>query len=62
MKLSSMELILLIDTLNGSLCVQNGTGRLWMFDENQRKSVKSKLEDIMNEMTVNVEIDKNTGG
>jgi len=62
MKLSAMELILIIDTLNGSLCIQNGTGRLFMFDENQRKAIKSKLEDIMNEMNVSVEIDKNTGG
>jgi len=62
MKLSAMELILIIDTLNGSLCVQNGTGRLWQFDESQRRLIKEKLERMMNEMTVSVEIDKNIGG
>lgn len=57
MILSAMELILIIDTLNGSLCVKNGTERLWTFDETQRGAVKAKLEKMMNQMTVSVNIE-----
>jgi hypothetical protein len=56
MKLSAMELILIIDTLNGSLSVKD-RGMVWTFDEKQRESVKNKLQDMMNEMRVNVEIE-----
>lgn len=60
MKLSAMELFLIIDTLNGSLCIANGTGRLFIFSDEQRKEVKNKLEIYLNNMVINVD-DKNIG-
>jgi hypothetical protein len=56
MKLSAMELNLIVATLNESLRVK---GRdLWSFDEQQRDNMKRKIERFLNETKFEINVEE----
>ena len=56
MKLSAMELNLIVATLNESLTVK---GRdLWTFNEQQRENVKRSIEKFLNETKFEINVEE----
>jgi hypothetical protein len=60
MRLTIMEIMLITDTLKGSLEIKNGYGRNFSFSDEDRKKVLTHLLDIANSTCIVLE--GNTGG
>jgi hypothetical protein len=54
MVLTAMEIMLIIDTLRGSLEIKNGYGRSFNFSDENREKVKDYLVEIMNQTLIEV--------
>jgi hypothetical protein len=54
MILTAMEIMLIIDTLRGSLEIKNGYGRNFNFRDEDREAVKNYLIKVMNETILEV--------
>lgn len=58
MILSAMEIMLLIDTLRGSLEIKNGYGKSFNFTDEDREKVKNYLVKVMNETIIESKIEQ----
>jgi hypothetical protein len=62
MILSAMEIMLLIDTLKGSLEIKNGYGRNFNFTDENRRNMLNYFLRVMNETMIEVKKEENIGG
>lgn len=61
MILNAMEIMLLIDTLKGSLEIKNGYGRSFNFTDEDRRNVLNYLIEVMNKSMFEVKKEENIG-
>ena len=58
-RLTATEIMVILDTLRGSLTIQNAPAlRLWNFSKEGRKKVLEHLGDILDRMSLGVGIDR----
>lgn len=61
MKLSVMQMMLLIDTLKGSLEIVNGTGRNFNFSNKDRENLLNYIVKQMNDAHFDISLDSDNG-
>jgi hypothetical protein len=54
MKLSIAELMVILDTLEGSLCFANEPGRVFRYDHSDVKRISLKIQQFLN--SINIEV------
>lgn len=57
MKLSIAELMVILDTLEGSLCFANEPGRVFHYDHSDVKRISLKIQEFLNSVKLNIETD-----
>jgi len=62
MKLSIAELMVILDTLEGSLCFANEPGKVFRYDHSDVKRISLKIQQFLNSVNVDVEVKDNIGG